>query len=251
MTETITMIQFNDVSLALGGRPVLDSLSLHLEEARTLALLGLSGSGKTTALKLICGLHRPDRGEVLVDGKSWPIHELSALRRRLGYVVQEGGLFPHLTAEENLFLVTREAGLSASAARVRMASLAELTHIDPALLRRYPRQLSGGQRQRVGLMRALLLDPPILLMDEPLGALDPITRRDLQDELKDMFARLRKTVVLVTHDIHEAAWLADEAVLLEEGRVAQAGPMWELLRAPAGDFAQRFVNAQRLPEVAP
>jgi osmoprotectant transport system ATP-binding protein len=245
------MILMQNVSKSFGRTMVLNDLTFTVPAGETVALLGLSGSGKTTALKLVCGLHFPDQGFVEVAGERLAADRLLELRRGLGYVIQDGGLFPHLTAFGNLSLVGNEAGWDKSRIRSRVDELAELTKIPAAALQRYPRELSGGQRQRVGLMRALLLDPAILLLDEPMGALDPITRAELQDELKDLFSRLGKTVLLVTHDLFEAGHLAGKILLLNQGRIAQAGPLEELVKRPADEFVGRFVRSQRRPEEAP
>jgi len=169
------------------------------------------------------------------------------LRRRMGYVIQDGGLFPHLTAAGNITLMARYLGWSRARVRDRLTELAELTHFPPEGLDRFPVQLSGGQRQRVSLMRALMLDPEVLLLDEPLGALDPMIRSGLQRELKSIFRTLRKTVILVTHDIGEAGFFGDEIVLLREGRAVQRGSLEDLVRTPAEAFVTDFVNAQRTP----
>lgn len=210
-----------------------------------MALLGLSGSGKTTALKLVCGLCFPEQGTVQVRGETLTAESLSDLRKQMGYVIQDGGLFPHLTVYGNLRLVAEEAGWNEIRTRARVKELAAMTKLSESLLDRYPREISGGQRQRVGIMRALLLDPPILLLDEPMGALDPITRCELQKELKELFGKLAKTVLLVTHDLFEAGFLAERILLLNQGRIAQEGSMRELVESPTNDFVRLFVNAQQ------
>lgn len=239
------MISVNNISKSFGTQKVLNSFSFSLPQGQSLALLGLSGSGKTTALKILCGLHLPDEGSVSVGGISLTADNLALIRRKIGYVIQDGGLFPHLTARENIHLVGNEAKFSKAAIDERLRELAQLTQISEQLLDKYPRELSGGQRQRIGIIRALFLDPEILLMDEPLGALDPITRRELQMELKGLFATLKKTVVLVTHDLFEATFLAQRIILLSEGRILQEGTMQELIRNPANDFVKTFVLAQK------
>lgn len=245
------MLVIRNLHKALGNRPILQGFHLEVQSGESVALLGLSGSGKTTVLKSICGLLLPDRGEVSIDGIVMDESTRSQLRRELGYVVQDGGLFPHLTLQENLGLVGREAGMSEQDILKKTEELAQLTQLQFDLLKRYPREVSGGQRQRVGLMRALFLDPSYLLMDEPLGALDPITRSELQFELKEMFRRLKKTVVLVTHDLFEARELGDRLILLNEGLIVQEGKMDDLLRSPANDFVKRFVSAQHFQQRAP
>jgi osmoprotectant transport system ATP-binding protein len=208
-------------------------------------LIGPSGCGKSTLLRLIIGLIAPDHGEIR-------LHELPVIpetharvRMRIGYVIQEGGLFPHLTAAENASLKARDLGWSPTRIGERLHELAGLTRFSSDLFERYPAQLSGGQRQRIGLMRALMLDPEVLLMDEPLGALDPIIRSRLQTELKQIFQRLNKTVVLVTHDMAEAAYLGDQIALMNEGGVIQHGTLKELLERPAHPFVEEFIRAQR------
>jgi osmoprotectant transport system ATP-binding protein len=239
------MIEIENVTKSLGRNLVLSNLSFQVPRGKTLSLLGLSGSGKTTALKLICGLYLPDEGRVRLNGREILPAEWTEERKSLGYVIQGGGLFPHLTAFENLWLVAKEAGWDMEKTRNRVHQLAEMTKIQEDILNQYPRELSGGQRQRIGLMRALLLDPPILLLDEPMGALDPITRGELQDELKELFHRLNKTVLLVTHDLIEAGYLADRILLLSQGRILQSGSLEELVDRPADDFVRRFVHSYR------
>jgi osmoprotectant transport system ATP-binding protein len=173
--------------------------------------------------------------------------QAAGLRRRMGYVVQGGGLFPHLTAGANAALMARYLGWDERRTALRLEELAALARLPTERLKRYPSQLSGGEAQRVSLMRALMLDPDVLLLDEPLGALDPITRRELQEDLRDAFRRVRRTVVLVTHDLGEAAFFAGRVALLREGRVVQEGTFDELVRSPRDEFVTRFVNAQRVP----
>lgn len=238
------MIRVQSVSKSFGKISILKNISFDVAPGETKALLGLSGSGKTTALKLVCGLHLPDSGEVLIGGEKLTPETLTLQRKQLGYVIQDGGLFPHLTALQNISLVGEEANWESTKIKSRVSELAELVKIDEAFLDRYPRELSGGQRQRIGIMRAMLLDPSIMLLDEPMGALDPITRHDLQIELKDLFTRLKKTVLIVTHDLFEAGFLADKILLLHEGNLVQEGPMKEIMNAPASDFVRLFVSSQ-------
>jgi osmoprotectant transport system ATP-binding protein len=242
------MIELRGVRKALGGRDVLQPLDLAVAAGRTTVLLGPSGCGKSTLLRLILGLLWPDGGEVIIDGEPLTPETVLAVRRRMGYVVQDGGLFPHLTAAGNASLVARHLGWSRPRIAARMAELAGLVRLPTDFLTRYPAQLSGGQRQRVGLMRALMLDPAVLLLDEPLGALDPLVRADLQTDLRDVFRTLGKTVVLVTHDLAEAAYFADDIVLLRDGRVVQRGRPADLARAPAEPFVTQFIQAQRPTE---
>lgn len=233
------------ISKSFGKKIVLKNFSLEVNRGETVALLGLSGSGKTTALKAICGLHMPETGEIIVDGITLKSDTLKSIRSKMGYVIQDGGLFPHLTARQNITVVGEEAHLSKDEINGRIERLAKMTKIPLELMDRYPRELSGGQRQRIGIMRALFLDPQILLMDEPMGALDPITRKELQEELKVLFQTLEKTVVMVTHDLYEAMFLADRILLLKDGSVLQEGSMDDLLHRPANEFVTRFVKAQQ------
>ena len=225
----------------------LGPLDLAIAEGTTTALIGPSGAGKSTLIRMLNGLVLPDSGEVRFRGKPLSAQDLGEVRRQMGYVIQGGGLFPHLDARSNVALVARFLGWEEARIEARIDELAELAHLPAELLSRYPAQLSGGQCQRVSLLRALLLDPAVLLLDEPLGALDPITRFELQRDLRDAFARLRKTVVIVTHDLAEAGFLAGRIVLLRDGKVAQDGPVEELVRAPKDAFVERFVHAQRAP----
>jgi osmoprotectant transport system ATP-binding protein len=226
------------------GAVALDGVSLSVDEGRVLVLLGTSGSGKTTALKTINGLVRPDAGEVLVLGRDVRQWDPIALRRRIGYVIQEAGLFPHLTVAANVELVPRLLGWAADRREARARELLALVGLDPS---RYgplqPAQLSGGERQRVGLARALGADPPLLLMDEPFGALDPLTRRRLQDEFKELQGRLSKTIVLVTHDVPEALRLGHEVAVMDLGRVVQRGTPENVRNAPQPGFVAEFVRA--------
>jgi osmoprotectant transport system ATP-binding protein len=199
-------------------------------------------------LRLLLGLVPPDRGRIVIGERVLSPATRRAVRLATGYVVQEGGLFPHLTARENVALVARHLGWDPGRVGARIGELAELTHIAADQLGRYPSQLSGGQRQRIGLMRALMLDPTLLLMDEPLGALDPIIRARLQAELRALFARLATTVVLVTHDLGEASYLGEEIALMRDGRIVQRGTFSDLRDRPADPYVTEFIRAQRPPE---
>jgi osmoprotectant transport system ATP-binding protein len=239
------VIQLNQVSKSIGSALAIAPVSTSFASARTTVIIGPSGCGKTTLLRLLLGLTQPDSGEIRIDGERLTPDNAQSLRHRIGYVIQDGGLFPHLTARHNVTLLARYLGVGDKQAGQRCQALAELVRIQDDMLARYPRQLSGGQRQRVALMRALMLDPPLLLMDEPLAALDPMTRHTLQADLKQIFAQLRKTVVMVTHDMHEAAHFADEIVLMRAGRIVQRGQLDELLAHPAEAFVTEFIRAQR------
>jgi len=236
------MIELREVrKVYADGHAALRGLSLRIEAGSTVALLGPSGCGKTTTLKLINRLVVPTSGCVLVNGHDIAGIDPIALRRGIGYVVQEAGLFPHRTAQENVEVVPRLLAWPVARRAERARELFTLVGLDFAQHGpRYPAELSGGQRQRVGLARALAADPPIVLMDEPFGALDPLTRRRLQREFLDLKARLRKTVVLVTHDVEEAFLLADHVAVLSDGALVQLGTPAEIRAAPASDFVASF-----------
>lgn len=239
------MIVLEKVSKHLRGKPILTSVSLTLEAGKTHVLLGSSGSGKTTLLRMIAGTLSPDEGLVTVDGVRVVVQDPCPLADRLGYMTQEGGLFPHLTAGENVTLPSRMRGASKAQMQERLDELLSVVGLDRGLLASYPSQLSGGQRQRFALMRALFLSPKYLLLDEPMGALDPIIRRDLQITLKSVFKSQRTTAILVTHDVGEAAFFSDSVTLLHNGRVLQHGRFEELARAPAHGYVTEFLMAQR------
>ncbi len=243
-------IEIEGLSKSYAGVPALDVERFRLDPRETLALIGPSGCGKSTMLRLIVGLLRPDRGRVMVGGTPMTPESRRAIQLRIGYVIQEGGLFPHLTAAENVALAARDQGWGEDRVRARVDELIELTQIPRALLPRYPGQLSGGQRQRVALMRALMLDPEVLLLDEPLTALDPMIRSDLQRELKTVFQRLRKSVLFVTHDMAEAAFVAGEMAIMRAGRILQRGALRDLVRNPADPFVTEFIRAQRVLDLA-
>lgn len=238
-------IALKGVSKQYAAVTALHPTDLEIEDGKTTALIGPSGCGKSTLIRLMIGLLLPNSGTVLIDGEPIRPDNVLTLRRRMGYVIQDGGLFPHLTAEENILLMARHLDRPPGALHERLNELGNLTNLPPDSLKRYPMELSGGQRQRVGLMRALMLDPDILLLDEPLGALDPLVRAGLQTDLKAIFQRLRKTVVLVTHDMAEAGYLADHIVLLSEGKVVQQGALEDLRDRPVNGFVKEFMNAQR------
>ena len=239
------MIRLDGVSKSYNASQVIDKVSLTVGASQTIVLIGPSGCGKSTLLRMIVGLVQPDSGEVCIGDQQLAAHNTLAIRQRLGYVIQEGGLFPHLTGAGNLGVAARYQGWTEQRIEARIAELAELTRFPTDGLQRYPAQLSGGQRQRLGLMRALMLDPDVLLLDEPLGALDPMIRHALQEELKLIFASLGKCVVMVTHDLREAAYFADEIVLLRAGRIEQQGRGGDFLTNPANEFVTQFVRAQR------
>jgi len=236
-------IEFRNVSFRLpSGRTLLYDLNLSVNQGETLVLLGRSGCGKTTTLKLINRLLDPTDGQVLVDGKPTTEWDPIRLRRRIGYVIQEVGLFPHFTIEENVGVVPRLEGWEENKINARARELLNLVGLDPERFAgRYPRELSGGQRQRVGVARALAADPPIMLLDEPFGALDPITRREIQQEFRSLQRRLGKTMVFVTHDVREAFLLASRIALLKDGKIVLLGPPAEFLKS-AEPEVQAFVS---------
>ncbi len=244
------MFALRGVTKRYGALTALHPISLDVEPGRTLVLIGPSGSGKSTLLRLMAGLDTPNDGEVRFGGEVISDGTRPGVRRHMGYIVQGGGLFPHLTAFGNAGLVARHLGWDAARRETRARELARLVRLPADALGRYPVQLSGGQAQRVSLMRALMLDPDVLLFDEPLGALDPITRYELQGDLRDIFRGLQRTVVMVTHDLGEAVFFADRILLMKDGRVVQDGTAPDLLERPADDFVTRFVRAQRPPMAA-
>lgn len=244
------MFELRGVNKAFGPVPALGPVDLAIAPARTTVVIGPSGCGKSTLLRLLIGLVQPDSGTVYFGGTPICPEAAPALRRRMGYVIQDGGLFPHLTAAANVALMARWMGWSRARIEARMGELAALVRLPPDSLGRHPWSLSGGQRQRVALMRALMLDPDVLLLDEPLGALDPMIRYDLQTDLRAVFRSLGKTVIMVTHDLIEAAHFADTVVLLRDGRIAQQGALGDLIARPADEFVERFVTAQRAPLAA-
>lgn len=239
------LIELRGASKIYGAATALHPTELSFEAGKTTALLGPSGCGKSTILRLIVGGIAPTQGEIRFDGTLVNESNGIALRRRMGYVIQDGGLFPHLTAEGNVLLLARHLQQLDDVIRKRLADLCELTRFPQDALPRYPGELSGGQRQRVGLMRALMLKPEALLLDEPLGALDPLVRAALQTDLKKIFHELKQTVILVTHDLGEAAYLADSIVLMESGHIVQQGTLTDLRDCPATPYVSEFLNAQR------
>jgi osmoprotectant transport system ATP-binding protein len=236
-------VEFQEVRKSFGGRPVLDGLTLAVEAGETVALIGPSGCGKTTALKLVNRLLDADAGRVLVEGRDVAREDAIALRRKLGYVIQEGGLFPHWDVRANVETVPRLRGWDEERRRHRAGEVLGMVNLPVEEFgARRPRQLSGGQRQRVGVARALAADPPVLLMDEPFGALDPIARRALQREFLDWKNRLKKAVLLVTHDMREAFLLADRIAVMDRGRIRQMGTKADLIERPADDYVREFVS---------
>jgi osmoprotectant transport system ATP-binding protein len=243
---TTPAIAFDHVSFRLNGRALVEDLTLSVDPGETLVLLGRSGSGKTTSLKLINRLLEPTSGEVRVNGHSTTASDPIRLRRGIGYVIQDGGLFPHFTVAKNIGLVPQIENWPAEKIQARVRELLTIVGLSPDLLPRFPQQLSGGQRQRVGVARALGADPPILLLDEPFGALDPITRSEIQKEFRDLQRRMRKAVIFVTHDLREALLLADRVALMENGRLVVNLPVAEFTNSRE-PLVQAYMEAFRGP----
>ncbi len=241
------MLELSQVSKNYAAVVALEDCDLSIEAGRTTVLIGPSGCGKSTILRLIIGLEAPDTGSIRFAGQQLDPASLPAARQRMGYVIQDGGLFPHLSARENVTLMAHHLVWPDERIAARVDELAELTHFPVEALDRFPIQLSGGQQQRVSLMRALMLDPEVLLLDEPLGALDPMIRFNLQTDLREVFSNLGKTVLMVTHDLGEAAFFGETIVLLRGGRIVQQGTLQQMLRDPADEFVGRFIQAQRAP----
>jgi len=241
------MLILSSVSKRYNDTIVLAPTDLQVPASETTVLIGPSGCGKSTLLRLIVGLIQPNTGKITLGGTKLEPTNLLNMRQRMGYVIQEGGLFPHLTVRDNVTVMACYLRRDADWIAHRLVDLAQPARLPLNLMSRFPAELSGGQRQRVSLMRALMLDPELLLLDEPLGALDPMIRYELQQELKSIFAKLGKTVVMVTHDIAEAAFFGHTLVLMREGRIVQTGPFKALARTPAEPFVTQFINAQREP----
>ncbi len=241
------MFEVTGVSKTFGDLQALREVDLSVHPEQTTVLIGPSGCGKSTLIRLMVGLVWPDEGTVTYEGQMLTPANVLSLRQKMGYVIQEGGLFPHLTARKNVALMANYLGWAEGRIDSRIETLATLTHFPADGLDRFPGELSGGQQQRVGLMRALMLDPDVLLLDEPLGALDPMIRADLQSDLRSIFQTLGKTVVMVTHDMGEAGFFGDQIVLMREGEIVQIGSLKNLMQNPAHKFVTQFIHAQRRP----
>jgi len=239
------MIELKKVSKSFGSYQALSQLDLHIATETTTVLIGASGCGKSTIMRLITALIEPDEGSIEFDGEVIDQKNKISFRQQIGYVIQGGGLFPHLTASDNITLVAKELKHSKSEIAEKLIQLCALTHFDSEKLLSFPSELSGGQIQRVALMRALMLDPKVLLLDEPLGSLDPIIRASLQSDLKEIFQQLKKTVLLVTHDMGEASYFGDTLVLLRQGQILQQGKLSEFVDAPANRYVTDFITSQR------
>lgn len=240
------MIRFEDVSMSYGEHEVIKNLNLHIKEGQLAVLIGPSGCGKTTTLQLINRLLLPTSGKIYIGGKDISTVDAVQLRRNVGYVIQEIGLFPHMTIKQNIEIVPKLLKWSEKQREERSAELLKLVGMDESYLSRYPAKLSGGQQQRIGLLRALAAEPPIILMDEPFGALDPITRETLQDEILSLQKKLHKTIVFVTHDMDEAIKIADIIVLMKDGVVLQVASPKELLSEPANEYVEQFIGKHRI-----
>jgi osmoprotectant transport system ATP-binding protein len=241
------VILLQGISKSYGSKKTLQNIDLSFEMSKTHVLIGSSGCGKSTLLRILMGLIRPTSGTVKIDGVEVNQETQKIIAPKIGYVIQDAGLFPHLTVSGNVKLPMKARKISRDKMQRRLEELRSLVGLDKALFDRYPSELSGGQKQRVGLMRALALDPPLLLLDEPLGALDPIVRSSLQEELKRIFNTLKKTVIIVTHDLGEAAYFGHTITVMNEGRVLQKSLLDELINHPADPFVTEFLRAQRPP----
>jgi osmoprotectant transport system ATP-binding protein len=243
------MLELQNVSKTFEDRTVLCDVNLVVPKGATHALIGSSGSGKTTLLRITLGLIPFDKGYVKIDGQTLLSFTPVEWADRIGYVPQDGGLFPHITGRNNVALIAKLRGWRRSRIDARVEELRKVVDLDPEILTHFPREMSGGQKQRVSIMRAAMMDPAVMLLDEPMAALDPLIRRSLQQELKSIFQRLDKTVLLVTHDLGEAVFLAQQMTMLHEGRIVQTGAYRDLLLRPANPFVTQFINAQRtLPD---
>jgi osmoprotectant transport system ATP-binding protein len=239
------MIVLSNIRKSFENAVALDNVQCEIQAAKTTVLIGPSGCGKSTLIRLIVGLASSDTGKIYIEDELLNQSNILKIRHKIGYVIQEGGLFPHLTGRSNISLLAKHLKWDRARIGQRINQLADLTKFPIDALDRYPAQLSGGQQQRISLMRALMLDPPILLLDEPLGSLDPMIRYDLQQDLKNIFRSLHKTVLMVTHDLSEAEFFADEIILMKDGKIVQKGLIADFKDQPADDFVTRFVKAQR------
>lgn len=239
------MIAFKRISLSFSTKPVLRDINLQLPAGKTHVLLGRSGSGKTTLLKILIGILRPDSGGAHINDRS----VVGCDPQQIGYIPQDGGLFPHLTNFANITLVAKARGWQPSGIQARFATIAPLVSLRNEIFSKYPQECSGGERQRIAILRALFLDPPILVLDEPLSALDPLVRSQLQGDLKELFNNLKKTVIIVTHDLAEAAFFGHSISLLRNGELVQTGTFEDLRDRPAHQFVTEFIQSQRALEI--
>ncbi|MCM3551134.1 proline/glycine betaine ABC transporter ATP-binding protein [Niallia circulans] len=241
------MLEFKNVTKRYGaGRPAVDNLNLKINKGEFVCFIGPSGCGKTTTMKMVNRLHEATEGQIIVNGKDIRKQDPVELRRSIGYVIQQIGLMPHMTVKENIVLVGTLLKWPKSKKDERAKELIKLVNLPESYLDKYPHELSGGQQQRIGVLRALAADPPLILMDEPFGALDPITRDSLQEEFKKLQKDLDKTIVFVTHDMDEALKLADRIVIMKDGKIIQTGTPNEIMRSPANAFVEDFIGKDRL-----
>lgn len=241
------MIQFQNINKTYGQQVIIKDISLTIDQGELVVLIGLSGSGKTTLLKMINRLIKPTSGAILIDGEDISQKDIIALRRNIGYVIQQTGLFPHMTVRENIEIIPKLLKMDSKQVIDKSNELMAMIGLDPEhYLDRYPTQLSGGQQQRIGVARAFATDPDIILMDEPFSALDPITRSQLQDELIELQSKLKKTIAFVTHDMDEAVKIADKICLLNKGKIIQYDTPEEIMKNPANDFAVEFIGKNRI-----
>ncbi len=241
------MLEFKNVTKRYGaGRPAVDNLNLKINKGEFVCFIGPSGCGKTTTMKMVNRLHEATEGQITVNGKDIRKQDPVELRRSIGYVIQQIGLMPHMTVKENIVLVGTLLKWSKAKKDKRAKELIKLVNLPELYLDKYPHELSGGQQQRIGVLRALAADPPLILMDEPFGALDPITRDSLQEEFKKLQKDLDKTIVFVTHDMDEALKLADRIVIMKDGKIVQTGTPDEIMRSPANVFVEDFIGKDRL-----
>ena len=246
------MLKIENVSkIYKGGKKAVKNISLDIKKGEFICFIGPSGCGKTTTMKMINRLIEPSEGKILINGENILDKDPVELRRQIGYVIQQIGLFPHMTILENITLVPKLLKWNEQKKKERALELLKLVDMGPEYLERYPYELSGGQQQRIGVLRALASNPPLILMDEPFGALDPITRDALQEEFKNLQRTLDKTIVFVTHDMDEAIKLADKIVILKAGEIVQVGTPDEILRNPANEFVEEFIGKDRLLQTRP
>jgi len=244
------MLELQNIYKTFEGKTVLSDVNLFVPQGATHALIGSSGSGKTTLLRITLGLIPFDKGYVKINGHALLSFTQVEWADRIGYVPQDGGLFPHISGKNNVSLIAKLRGWPRSKIDDRVEELRKVVDLDTDILAQFPREMSGGQKQRVAIMRAAMMDPSVMLLDEPMAALDPLIRSSLQQELKSIFQRLGKTVLLVTHDLGEAVFLAEQITMLHEGKVVQNGTYRDLLLQPTSPFVSQFINAQRtLPDV--
>lgn len=242
----MSMIELRDITLSYGDEAILSDFHLKIRQGEFVTIIGSSGCGKTTALKLMNGLLTPQKGKVMVDGEDISQTDIIKLRRTIGYVIQEIGLFPHMTVEKNLAYVPNlEKKRDKQVIHNKILEMLKVIGLEPEMLDRYPNELSGGQRQRVGIGRALMASPKIILMDEPFGAVDEITRRRLQDEIIGIYKRMGCTIIFITHDISEALKLGTRVIVMDQGKIVQDGTPEEIRKSPKTGFVKNLVYGEK------